>query len=88
MTTSNEDNFKDTVLEIQRAPRNGQCETLNDLTEAKQSFVELMRSLRKTDQRKFLAFIVKEWQLEPLMADDYSGLRVCPNDFAIIIILL
>ncbi|XP_024887687.1 uncharacterized protein LOC112464753 isoform X3 [Temnothorax curvispinosus] len=44
-----------------------------DLNEAKQSFVELMRLLNKTDQRKFLAFIMEEWKLEPSIIYNDSG---------------
>lgn len=45
-----------------------------DLNDAKQSFVELMRSLDATDQQKFLTFIMKEWKLKPFMAYNDSGL--------------
>lgn len=44
------------------------------LNEAKQSFVQLMRSLNKTDQHKFLTFIMEEWKLEPSIAYNDSGL--------------
>ncbi|EGI63248.1 hypothetical protein G5I_08276 [Acromyrmex echinatior] len=49
-----------------------------DLNDAKQSFVELMRSLNATDQQKFLVFIMKEWKLKPSMAYD-SGDDACNN---------
>lgn len=49
-------------------------ETLISLNEAKQSFVELMRSLNRTDQQKFLAFIMEEWKLEPSIVYNDSGL--------------
>jgi len=43
-----------------------------DLNEAKQSFVRLMRSLNKTDQQKFLAFIMEEWKLKS--TTDYNNI--------------
>ncbi|KYQ53773.1 hypothetical protein ALC60_07256 [Trachymyrmex zeteki] len=48
-----------------------------DLNDAKQSFVELMRSLDATDQQKFLTFIMKEWKLKPFMAYNDSGDDTC-----------
>lgn len=47
---------------------------LISLNEAKQKFVELMRSLNRTDQRKFLSFIMGEWKLEPSIVYNNSGL--------------
>lgn len=49
-------------------------ETLIDLDKAKQSFIELMRSLDKINQQKFLTFIVKEWGLESLMPHNCAGM--------------
>ncbi|XP_071633419.1 uncharacterized protein [Temnothorax longispinosus] len=49
------------------------------LNEAKQSFVELMRLLNKTDQRKFLAFIMEEWKLEPSIIYNDSEDDACGN---------
>ncbi|XP_036147680.1 uncharacterized protein LOC105831992 isoform X2 [Monomorium pharaonis] len=43
------------------------------LSEAKQSFIELMRSLNKTNQQKFLAFITKEWKLKSFTAYNDTG---------------
>lgn len=45
-----------------------------DLNEAKQSFVELMQLLNRTDQRKFLTFIMEEWKLESSIVCNDSGL--------------
>jgi len=45
-----------------------------DLNEAKQSFVRLMRSLNKTDQQKFLAFIMEEWKLKSITVYNDIGL--------------
>lgn len=49
------------------------------LSEAKQSFVELMRSLNKTDQQNFLAFIIEEWNLKSFMAYNASEDYSCSN---------
>lgn len=46
----------------------------NSLNEAKQNFLQLMRSLNKSDQQKFLTFIMEEWKLEPSIAYNDSGL--------------
>jgi len=45
-----------------------------DLNEAKQSFIRLMRSLNKTDQQKFLAFIMEEWKLKSITVYNDIGL--------------
>ncbi|XP_014482910.1 PREDICTED: uncharacterized protein LOC106748670 [Dinoponera quadriceps] len=44
-----------------------------DLCEAKEHFIELMRSLNRNDQQKFLSFIVKEWEIEPPIFYDHTG---------------
>lgn len=49
-------------------------ELLINLNEAKQNFIELMQSLNRTDQRKFLVFIMEEWKLDPSIVYNDSGL--------------
>ncbi|XP_025161523.1 uncharacterized protein LOC105190858 [Harpegnathos saltator] len=44
-----------------------------DLNKAEEHFIELMRSLNKNDQQKFLSFIIKEWKVESSVFYNHTG---------------
>lgn len=56
-----------------------------DLNEAKEHFIELMRSLNGNDQQKFLLFIAKEWKVEPPIFYNHTGMIIrCQSGITIL----